>query len=338
MSRTLLLLALFLLLGGGAYWVWAQKGNKKSSSDSWDMQFSIPNTEIIEKIFIADRMGHANTLEKINGVWMVNGKYRARPSAINTVLETLQKQTVAYFSPEAAEKNMVSSLATEGLKVEVYAKGGEKIKAFYIGGVTNDERGTFMILENSNKPYVVHVPGFIGQLRVRFFTDETDWRDRMVFSEKPEDIKSVTVDYPLQKSESFRIDKIQQLDYSVKPFYPTTPVIHSEQRKGVVESYLLLFEKLAAESYENEYSSRDSIVTLVPFAIITVNKSDGTEKKVALWPYEQRLAYDGKSTLTDRYFAGCSWGDFMLVQHQNFGPLLRGYDYFFDTKSPKKQF
>ena len=63
---------------------------------------------------------------------------------------------------------MVKSLASEGIKVELYDRKGEKIKAYYVGGATPDERGTYMIMENAEEPYVAHIPSWEGNLRFRF--------------------------------------------------------------------------------------------------------------------------------------------------------------------------
>ncbi|MCB9291126.1 MAG: hypothetical protein H6560_27725 [Lewinellaceae bacterium] len=49
---------------------------------------------------------------------------------------------------------MVESLATEGMKVELYDKDGGLLKAYYVGGSTSDERGTYMIMEGAEQPYV----------------------------------------------------------------------------------------------------------------------------------------------------------------------------------------
>ena len=93
--------------------------------------------------------------------------------------------------PRQAVADVVKDMATEGIKVEIYAKNGKALRTFYVGGSTSDDRGTFMMMENSNEPYVMHIQGFQGMLRPRFHTDEQDWRDRFVFKLKPEDIKMV---------------------------------------------------------------------------------------------------------------------------------------------------
>lgn len=331
MKRTLLLAALFALLGAGAFYAVYYKKNNNASRVSWDMDFSVAETEKIFKIFLADRLGKSITLERqADGRWLCNGKYPARPSAVNTLLETMRKQVVSYIPPDAAVEGMVKSLASEGIKVELYGKDGDKIKVFYVGGVTNDERGTFMIMEGAEQPYVVHVPSFVGQLRLHYMMNEIDWRDRTIFSEKPESIQAISVEYPQQRSESFKLEKTGEANYAVSPFYSTTPVSQNPQRKGAAEAYLLQFESLGVEAFENENTLRDSVQALIPFAIVTVKRENGSEKQMRFWPLSFESRMDDGRQAVNRYFAATD-SDFLLVQERVFGPVFRGYRYFFES-------
>jgi hypothetical protein len=333
MSRTLILFVLFAALGAGAYYAFQQK-KQPGSRTSWDMEFAVPNTNQIGKIFIADRNGHRATLERREGEWLYNGQHKARPSAVQTLLETIQKVQVWYVPPTVAEPTMVQSLAAEGLKVEIYNLTGQKIKCYYVGGVTNDERGTFMMMENAEQPYVVHVPAFIGQLRVRYLLGDDDWRDRSVFSEQPEAIESVTIEYPQQKSESFRLEKTGDLAYTVRPFYSTTPAARTPQRKGVAEGYLLNFTQLAAEGFETNYPQRDSVQALVPFAIVTVKNTAGRVTEAKFWPQQMQMHQYEQRNYVIRYFTAVN-GNFLLTQERVFGPIFRGYQHFFAPEVAK---
>ncbi len=335
MKRTLLFAALFLVLGAGAWYVITQKNAQSGSVQSWDMDFSIKNTNTIGKIFIADRAGNTTQLERKVGYWLYNGQYKARPSAVQLLLETINQMVVQNIPPEASEPSIVKGLATTGIKVEIYDLDNQKIKAFYVGGVTIDERGTYMIMEGSENPYVVHVPGFIGQLRVRFFQGADEWRDRKVFGEKVENIQAVSVDYPQQKSMAFKLEKSGDDSYVVQPFYSTTPLIRKPLRKGIPEAYLTQFESLTAEAYETSNPLRDSVVSLVPFAVVNLIKTDGTEKKVRFWPVEvERNPQTGQEFVV-RYFTDINNGEsFVLTQDRNFGVLFKGYPFFFDAVDP----
>lgn len=330
MKKTWLLVVLFLVLGGGAWYALRTQSAQSSTLQSPDMDFAVKNTGDIGKIFLADRKGRTATLELKDGTWMYNGTWKARPTAVQTLLETIQKVTVQSISVHAAEDRMVKSLASEGIKVEIYDKKGAKMKCYYVGGVTNDEKGTFMIMENAERPYVVHIPSFIGQLRVRYLIEEGDWRDRSVFSEKPEQVQSVTVEYPQRKNESFRLEKVKEGEYRVLPYFSTTQPNPNPQRKGFAEGYLLQFEQLTAEAFETELPARDSISSLVPFAVMTLKRDDGQTRQVRFWPLEIKQKSDTQELFIERYFAEVDQQDFMLVQHQVFGPVFKPYNFFFE--------
>lgn len=87
MNRTLFLVALFLVLGGAVWYALSNKKKQAGTHVSWDMDFAVKNTEEIGKIFIADRKGGTATLERKGKQWLYNGKYPARPSAIESLLE-----------------------------------------------------------------------------------------------------------------------------------------------------------------------------------------------------------------------------------------------------------
>lgn len=337
MKRTLILISLFLVLGGAAWYAISLKKNQTGTHVTWDMDFAVHNPQDVGKIFIADRSGQTATVEQKKGKWIYNGKYPARPSAIEILMEAITQVNVLTIPPNGAVPGMVKEMAANGLKIEVYNPSGDKLKTYYIGGVTNDERGTVYMMDGSEQPYVVHIPGFIGALRRRFLLGDDEWRDRAIFNEKPEEIQYVSVEYPQRKSESFQLQKTGDAEYDIKPFYDGTPILHAPRRKGVAEAYLVQFESLAAESFETNNEARDSVRNLVPFAVVTMKKNDGTEKKVRFWPLEVETRRDNGMPFVTRYFTDVNNEDFLLTQDRVFGVLFRGYDFFFEGLPAKKR-
>jgi hypothetical protein len=337
MNRTLILALLFLILGGAAWYAITQKNKQSGSHVSWDMDFAVANTNDIGKIFIADRQGRTATLEQGPKGWIYNGKYPARPSAVDNLLETISKVKVMNIPPNGSIQNLVKETAAVGIKVEVYNRSNKPIKTYYVGGVTNDERGTIMIMDGSEQPYVVHIPGFIGQLRLRYLLGDDEWRDRAVFREKPEEIQSVYVEYPQRKNESFKLEKTSEASYDIKPYFATTTPAKTPRRKGVAEAYLVQFEALIAEAFETQNPLRDSVTALVPFAVVTMKRTDGAEKKVQFWPVEVEYRRDDGAPYVSRYFTDVNNEDFLLTQDRVMGGIFRGYSFFYEGLPEKNR-
>lgn len=332
-NTNLILLAILAVLGSATAWYFLK--DKQTNISGYDFHFAVSDTANVFKIFIADREGKSVTLTRLNASdWQVNGKYKARADVKNNLLETIARVELMYRLPRNAVAPVVKDVASNGIKVEIYAKNGKKVKAYYVGGVNLDETGTNMMMEDANEPYVVHMPSFQGGLRVRYFTEEMDWRDRMIFTYTPEEIKSVSIEYPLQKSHSFKISKSGK-DYKVEPFYDLTPRINALPAKGLVETFLTGFRRLGAEGFENGDSRTDSIRATVPFAVISLNTEGGVSKVLKLHPIVPRNAdgsliqsVEGKVEL-EKYYAETETGDLLLIQHQLFEKIFWAYEAFF---------
>jgi hypothetical protein len=334
MKRTnLILLALVAILGTAAAWYIVM--DKGTNLSGYDFEFAVKDTASIGKIFIANREGKSVTLTRQStSEWQVNGKYKARWDAIKNLLETVERIELKYRLPRNAVSTIVKDVATSGVKVEIYSKSGKKMKIYYVGGTNMDETGTNMMMEDANEPYVVHIPNFTGAVRVRYFIDEMDWRDRMIFTLSPEDIKTVSVEYPLQKSQSFKIFNDHKT-YKVEPFYPLSPRINTPAIKGLVEKYLTGFRFLGAEGFENGFANQDSIHNTTPFCVIKVENTAGGIKTLTLHQIVPHNAdgsliqsVEGKVEI-EKYYAETGKGDLLLVQHQLFEKLFWGYPSFF---------
>lgn len=337
MKKNNLLLLVFLLLAGGTAAYFLTKKQGASSTLGWDRNFKVENPDDIHKIFIAKRSGETTTLERQGDHWLYNGKWKANPGVMDNVLEAITKVEMQSVPPVEAVKTLVEELAGRGIKVEIYDKRGKKIKAYYVGGVTSDARGTAMIMENSEQPHIVELPLMEGQIRTRYDLSGDNWRDRSVFQYKPEEVQSVSVEYPLNRSKSFQLTR-QGSDFSVKPLNPNTAPIQRPVSEANVETYLTGFENTMAERFNNGYGSKDSIrQNVTPFSIVSITDRKGTELKVAFYPFFKTDPHTGEISLkvVERYSADMSTGDWMMVQHRVFQKIFWAYEGFF-AEEPKK--
>ncbi|TAK37100.1 MAG: DUF4340 domain-containing protein [Saprospiraceae bacterium] len=338
MKKNYWLIIIFLLLGGLTTWYFLDgKSGTSSSNLGWDRNFKVEDPGEIQKIFIAKRNGITTTLERQGDHWMVNGTYKASPNVMENLLKTMTQLELKYVPPAAAISNIVSELGARGIKVEIFNKAGEKIKAYYVGGVTADARGTYMIQEGSEQPMVMALPMMDGQIRTRYDLTGDSWRDRTVFSYQPKDISAVSIEYPMQRNKSFKLKRVGN-SFEVTPFYDNTPVINRPVDKSSVEAFLMGFKSLVAENFVNESTKKDSLSRLVPFSVISVTDSKGEQRIASLTQMYRIDAATGerKADIVERYHAFVNSGDLMLVQHRVFQKIFWPYEAFFQKEKGRE--
>lgn len=337
-KSTRILLFVLLLLAGATALLFYFGRSSNSTMKSWDREFAVKDAKSIQKIFLADRKGNQTTLERSGEGWTCNGKYPANQTVVNSLLEAIMGVELKFIPPASAVEPMVKDLASNGIKTEIYGKDGKLLKAYYVGGATPDETGTYMIMEGSEQPYVTQLPYLTGSIRIRYALTGDQWRDKGIFRLDPGRIEYVSVEYPKLKNRSFILEK-KDGKYAVRPFYETTPPIALPYKKGSAENYLSGFERIIAEAFENTNPLRDTIVERLPFAIITVRTDDGAEKVARLHPaISSNRHLDSAPPVYERYLVEVfPQNDFMLLQDRVVSHILWGYDFFFINDNQKQQ-
>jgi hypothetical protein len=318
---------------------------KKNVSD-----FSVKDTTIITKLFIADKNNNEVTLTRSSdGIWVVNGKYLAQEAKISAFLKTLMDLEVRSPVALAARNNVLTRMAAIGKKIEIYQVvprinlfnkirlfPHEKLtKTYYVGDVTQDNQGTFMLMKGAEEPYIVHIAGFRGFVASRYSTSVSDWRDYTVFKTRLNEIQSVKVEFPLQPEQSYQFDLPDNkhvelrslLNNQVMPGYDTIRAL----------SFLTSFADLRFESLLDpllEKSFIDSVRTSTPKTIITLTDRDGKINEVKIFRKNSFAALYNDDGMTmepldlDRAYALVNHGeDFVLIQYFGFGRVTRSLDY-----------
>lgn len=294
-----------------------------------DQEFYISDTDKIQKIFLVHKNGEKVLLEKKEGIWYVNGKYKAYKAKMNLFLETVRRIRANYPVTEKQYENVVKELATTSVKVELYTedlKYPEKV--YYVGGPTLDGFGTFMILENNGKvekqPYVVHLPGFTGNVAPRYFLNEKDWRHLTVFNFTIDEIESVSLQWHVSQESSFTLKKTGN-----KFTWDDTLPLNTT----VAMQYLNQFTYLNAESLEYDNPQKDSILSQQPFLTLELHPIDGNPIKMDVYRmetnYRSKMMFDSSGNFveydTDRFWAYVNTDlEFVLIQDFVFGKIFRG--------------
>lgn len=335
-----------ILLGSLSTWFILHNG--KGTIKETLRDFAVADTASIDKIFLADKSGRAVTLErKAVGEWTVNGKHLVRRDAIETLLYTIKKIDVKEPVGKKATEFVVKKLAAEALKCEIY-QNGKLTKAYYVGGETQDQTGTYMILidtetmESSAKPFVTYIPGFEGFLTTRYFTIEKDWRDRTVFSYVPNTIKSVKLEIPDKPELGYEVMQIAENKFQVKSL--SNDKLIPELDTLAVKQYLSYYQQINYETMQMgmKESEVDSTMKTKPINILTVIDDKGEKNTVKFFPRKPKKdAYDvdGKPLPFDpeRMNAVLNTGEMAVVQYYIFGKLMPPIEYFMPKKASAKK-
>ena len=139
-----------------------------------------------------------------------------------------------------------------------------------------------MLLETPNEgkssiPYIMHIPGFNGFLSTRFHAIERDWRYTGVFTQTPNEIASIAVNYPSTPEKGFEIKQLAGL-VSV---YDANGSEVKNINKALVQDYLIGYKKIHLNRFLFLSDEQvDSVKNQTPYSTITLTTNLGKETKV----------------------------------------------------------
>lgn len=240
--------------------------------------FAVEDTARINKIFLADKNNNAITLERKDGVWYVNDQYRARRDLINVLLTTIRNVEVSSPVPEATLDKVLKDLSVKGIKTEIY-QDDKLVKTYYVGGVTMDNTGTYMIMEGSDIPFVMSIPNFSGYLTVRYLPDIKEWRERVIFNYRFEEIAQVKVEYGRNPEDGFIVSRIDENRYGITHVDGSNvnfPVDTLAIKEFISRSKFIAFEAFITE--ELQQHKRDSLLAEPMAARFEIVDKNGNAK------------------------------------------------------------
>lgn len=329
MSKTITYILILALL---AFGVWYFIFKDKDIFSINEAGFKLTDTAAISKIFMADKKGNTILLERKNNSWRVNDKYPAMFRVINLLLETIATQNSMYPVPQTMHNTVVTILAGQGTKVELYNKRGEKMRVFYVGGQANSNQGTFMLMEGAGTPYVVQIPAFEGYIAPRYSTDVADWRDRTICDIPSGALKAVHLEYITEPIHSFMLQQDEQGKVVISA--DSSIIKGKELNKRRAGVYTKFFERLSCEGYINGVYKLDSIIGSTPkYCVLDVSAKDGSKQHLEV--YWMPLNRRSKNLLSpapgvpeqydaDRFYATMNdFKDTILIQRNTFDKIFR---------------
>ena len=346
-SKNKIAILLFIVAASLSLWLYLHNSKGTIRKELYD--FAVSDTGAITKIYMISTEGKQITLEKTKpGEWMVSKKFKARNDALKHLLTCIKDIQVRNPVAKSGIENISKQLATTSTKVEIY-QNDKMVKMYYVGGDTQDGLGTFMLLsdpetgENSSLPFVMYIPGFNGFLSIRYMLDEDLWKERIVFSFYPDQISSISVEYPHLPDSSFSIslansNTISMMDSKGNniPDFDTL----------IAKRYITYYTNIQYETLKNDLrkSFQDSIFAKGPVHIIKLKDPNRKTYSVKTFskPNDGNPGNDIISSNAtedpERMFALIHDDkDIVLIQYFVFGKLFQGPSYFKKPKAGNKK-
>lgn len=291
--------------------------------------FNVRDTASITKIFIVDKNSRSVTLDRVGNTWVLNNKYPARQDAVQLLLETLLQMRVKMPVAISAREEILRKMSSKSMKVEIY-QGTKNVKTMYIGGVTQDNLGSYMLLEGSDTPYVLEIPGFRGYLSSRFSTDEKNWRSNLLIGEKPDDIKRVEFDYTENKRANFTIVQpevakyeLYNVDMQKATSFDTLSV------KGFIEQFEIANFSMFVDMLSDEV--KDSVRNSIP--LFTIRLTDAQDSIQNYYFYEIPDVSEQIDPMERTLYPSNMWvfnnnNDWMIIQTHTYLLMFRQFNDF----------
>ena len=314
--------------------------------------FTVYDTASITKLFLADKSGNQVELEREGMAWIVNNEYHANQSLVNEMLYTLTRMRIKRPVSVRQTDNIISQMATTNTKVEVYQMlprinlfnkvklfyNETRSKVFYVGGVTQDNIGTYVLKEGGDKVYVAYLPMLNGSISSRFSANPTDWRNHIIFNARLNDIESVKLEINDDPDNGFIIKEGERYQYTMNRLNGE-PVEFSDNK---VLNLLTSFSDVRFEAflYDIDSARRDSIINSPFQQRLTLTTKDGISRSVTkfrlitnsdIYDYSEDDIDQFTEMLNDpdhKYALLSEGNEFVLIQDFVFGKLLKPADFY----------
>ena len=318
--------------------------------DEAALNFIVYDTASITKLFFADKSGNQTLLQRNGSVWTLYD-HIANKDLVNQMLYTINRIHIKPVSITKSD-NIITQMASTNTKVEVYQMMPRinlfnkiklfyhetRSKVFYVGGITQENTGTYVLQEGGDKVYIAYLPALNGSISSRFSANPIDWRDHHIFAENMDDIESLKLEINGDLHNSFIINKINRAQFTMSRL-DGEPVDFSDNK---VLKLMMEFKDVRFEAFLNDIdpARRDSIIHSPFQQRLTLTTKDGKSRSVTtfrliaksdIYEYSEEDIKNFEDILKDpdhQYALLSEGNEFVLIQDFVFGKLLKPADYY----------
>lgn len=254
-----------------------------------EQNYHIEEPKSITKVIIDDKDGnHLELIKETDSIWKANNS-PANMKVVDMLLSTLKDMRIREPIAQAARNNIVKQLAASGKTVKIYQdaysinlgfiklfKKEKLTKTIYVGSETQDNMGTYMMLKGEDSPCIIYIPRLKGYLSTRFSALEDFWKSHAVFKYNRDEIASLKIEIPNQKSESFMLTKNGEgFDFTLLESGQKLQAFDTLKVKALLSScFEVNYESVAKNISKLE---QDTIFSKAPAFVVTIKDSKGNE-------------------------------------------------------------
>lgn len=343
-KKNIFYLLLVLLAIIAAVLIWNNRYLTTLEGDATDL--AVRDTSAVTRIFLANMDTSEVLIERQGNQWLLNGEYKAQQRKVDQLLETMYKIRVRHPVPLASHDQVVARMSSLGIKVEVYQQvyrinlfdrlklfRREKLtRVYYVGDVTKDNLGTYMLKEGAKQAFIMYLPGFRGFVMTRYTPVEGDWRDHVIFNSKLADIKSVELEFNEEPIKSFLIESTGKHSYRLTRTADQQELAYDTLR---VLNFLTSFSDVRFEALLTHIlpqARQDSIINSPFLHRFTLTTHSGETRHLTTYNKKilaQDIPEQDAVPDTDRIYGLLDNGkDLVLLQFFTFEKLLRPVKYY----------
>ncbi|MBT8232566.1 MAG: DUF4340 domain-containing protein [Saprospiraceae bacterium] len=332
MNKTVLLILSLILLSVAYYFLAFKSGESSINLESRD--FIVDDINDIHYVTLkssAYPMMHLKKEGKDN--WILNEKYDADINVVNNLIGVLNKMQIKYTPTKAMNSTALNSLEKVGIQIKAYDKSGQILSDFIMGSNDNAETATFCVRRGYKQTYAMHVAVTEGGLRNYFDQTLFNLRDKSVFKINPNKVKSLTLEYPKDRKNSYIIESSEN-GYNIAPL-ESFNIVDGQMSQNIIEAYIKDYSQIYAEVIKTGEVKMDSIKELVPFAKLSFQLNDETRSSFDFYPMLDLLDNTvNTQSINDleaieRYFVFSDADEAYVVQHRMVKNFFKPITYFY---------
>ena len=237
--------------------------------------FSVQDTSKIDLISIKS-LKEQIILQKIDGTWQVNDKYKAEQNIVRVLLSIASDVEVVRNVPDTQAKEIADRIPDNGYLID-FINNEKSVTTFYSFG--NDNKTiSYMMSVGRKNPMIVNIPGYESYVAGIFEIPANDWRDRVLLNTTWRSLQKLNINYheypELNLNIRFdfnflKIDGITNLDTArMMAFIDEFNFLQTDRYldKGQIEAYdsLLLTPKTVTMTIEDINAKNSKTIDFFP--------------------------------------------------------------------------